>query len=91
MRYVIFLTLLFLIGCGTQSEVIKQPIGYTVEIVREVSEDNNVEPRVYFCPRDNCSAHLVELIESSEVGVHCALFDLDLENVIDVSGLNGFG
>ncbi|MBD3248904.1 hypothetical protein GF336_02555 [Candidatus Woesearchaeota archaeon] len=46
------------------------------------SEDGEIED-VFFCPRDDCGKELEEFILSAEESVHCALFDLDLENVID--------
>jgi len=44
------------------------------------SESANIS--VYFCPKDNCGGQLEGLIRNSSQTVHCALFDLDLTNVI---------
>ena len=49
---------------------------------RIINEINNQPIEVYFCPRDNCSLHLIELINSAEQSVHCALFDIDLKKII---------
>ncbi len=40
-----------------------------------------IDMSVYFCPRDNCSSHLAEAIGMAQNRVHCAFYDLDLENV----------
>ncbi len=42
---------------------------------------------VYFCPDDLCGRRMSELIESSNESVDCALYDLELENVM--SALDG--
>ncbi len=75
----------FIIGCGTESQVIIKPefTGRHVEVIREVSEESEAEPEVWFCPRDNCSSHLAGFINNAEESVHCAVFDLDLADVID--------
>jgi len=52
----------------------------TVPLVKETIE----EPLVYFCPQDLCEDLLIEYIDNSKESVHCALFDLDLEDVLSV-------
>ena len=47
-------------------------------VPREFSQ----EIEIYFCPQDNCSTHLVDFINSAKSSVHCAFYDLNLENVI---------
>jgi phosphatidylserine/phosphatidylglycerophosphate/cardiolipin synthase-like enzyme len=44
-------------------------------------EDSEIS--VYFCPKDNCSLHLVNFIDSAKEYVNCAFFDLDLKEVIN--------
>lgn len=39
-------------------------------------------PEVYFCPKDRCDEKLIGFINSANQFVHCAFFDLDLDNVI---------
>jgi len=56
----------------------------TGNVVREVPHEDEKSIDVFFCPRDNCTEQLVEVIESAENSVHCAFFDLDLEPVINV-------
>lgn len=41
------------------------------------------EPVVIFCPRDHCGLNLEYMMNKSSK-IHCAFFDLDLENVITV-------
>jgi len=70
-RLAIFLLFLVL-GCSNLA-------GSSVKSVpREFSQDIEV----YFCPRDSCGAELVEFILGAKKSVHCALYDLELENVI---------
>jgi len=72
------LLILLLSGCTTfepSGQVVKGP-----KIVRE--DERNVE--VYFCPQDQCREKLVDFLGSAEESIHCALYDLDLEEVKDV-------
>lgn len=48
-----------------------------------IVEETNLPTEVYFCPNDNCEQILIDLIDSSENRVHCALYDLDLDNLIN--------
>ncbi|MBW2980919.1 hypothetical protein KY360_05880 [Candidatus Woesearchaeota archaeon] len=50
----------------------------TKSIPREFSQDIEV----YFCPRDSCSTNLANFIAGAEKSVHCALYDLELKDVI---------
>ncbi len=49
--------------------------------VPQTIENSSVS--VYFCPRDNCEQHFIEFINSAKFSLHCALFDLRLEDVIN--------
>ncbi len=71
MRYLLLLILLT--GCTT---------GYT--IIDEPTSHSEAGPpiEVFFCPRDNCSANLQNLINQAERSIHCTFFDLDLPEVI---------
>ena len=51
-----------------------------------IIEETNLPPEVYFCPQDNCEQILLELTDSSKNTVHCALYDLDLDNIINKLG-----
>lgn len=51
-------------------------------ILPEVVKEDIPEPDIYFCPRYNCSEVMVELIENAENSIHCALYDLDLVEMI---------
>ena len=73
-KYLIFLYVLvttFLIGCNVTSNVIYNP-----------PHENNKNPDVYFCPKDNCSSIFEHHIRAASSSVHCALYDLNLKNVI---------
>ncbi|MBL7169539.1 MAG: lamin tail domain-containing protein [Candidatus Aenigmarchaeota archaeon] len=78
MKKIIWAVLLIVLisGCGSlekTGEVTKSP-----KIVRE---DGRIE--LYFCPQDECRERLVEFLKSAEQSIHCALFDVDLEEVKD--------
>ncbi|MFC1732750.1 phospholipase D-like domain-containing protein [candidate division KSB1 bacterium] len=49
--------------------------------VANILEETDKDPIVLFCPRDSCAVNLEYMINISDK-VHCAFFDLDLENVI---------
>src|SRR3989338_7675301 len=36
---------------------------------------------LYFCPYENCSTHLIDAINTANVSIDCALFDLNLKPV----------
>lgn len=55
--------------------------GHTSYAASKIPEEKSREPIVLFCPRDSCGMNLEYMINKSEK-VHCAFFDLGLENVI---------
>ena len=55
-------------------------VGQAVDVA-EVPEEHGFF-QVYFCPAEDCSGELSSFILSANSYVHCAFFDLDLENVI---------
>jgi len=65
---ILLITLIVITSCSTSKN-----------IPSEIN--NNVE--IYFCPRDNCEQRFIDFIESAKFSLHCALFDLKLENVIN--------
>jgi phosphatidylserine/phosphatidylglycerophosphate/cardiolipin synthase-like enzyme len=48
-----------------------------------IPTETGPEPAVLFCPRDNCSEHLISLVDTAE-SVDCAFFDLDLPELISL-------
>ncbi|MBS3150505.1 hypothetical protein J4425_01730 [Candidatus Woesearchaeota archaeon] len=74
---IIILSLSFLTSC-TYIEDIKSDI--TGEVIYENIPVEGGNISVYFCPRDDCEGKLINLVESSEK-IHCALFELNLENL----------
>ncbi|MEA3430777.1 MAG: phospholipase D-like domain-containing protein [Nanoarchaeota archaeon] len=48
-----------------------------------IIEETNIPPKVYFCPEDNCSSHLIQTLGEANDYVYCALFDLDIPELID--------
>lgn len=49
---------------------------------KDVVENGDMD--VYFCPGDNCEEKLVGFLKQGENILHCALFDLDLQSVVNV-------
>ena len=74
-KIILILLLIFLTACIP----IKQT--KTTSIIKET---NNYSIEVYFCPQDNCSKQLINLINSANSSVYCAFYDIDLPEVIDV-------
>lgn len=75
MRWVVVLVLVLLGGCNAG---IDKGIPY---------EEGSV--KVYFCPRDNCSEKIIDVINSSSEAV-CAFYDLDIPEIFySIRGRNG--
>lgn len=78
MRLALFLCALAALLAGCTGHVVKD----APQVLREQGPD----PGVFFCKQDNCSRHLEELILSAQSSVHCAFYDLDLQNIIAALG-----
>jgi len=79
MRLLIVLLIIVLLLSGCTEE----PTGKVIEqelIVRETSKPTEV----YFCSEDECREHLLDLLQSADNYIHCALYDLDLPEIIDL-------
>lgn len=69
---------LFVLSCSDLDITGDAAIGST----HSIPSENSTNPIILFCPRDNCSANLVFLIDNSEK-IHCAFFDLDVPEIIE--------
>jgi phosphatidylserine/phosphatidylglycerophosphate/cardiolipin synthase-like enzyme len=49
----------------------------------ETIQENTAAPDIYFCPRGDCGAELTAWLDAAEKSIHCAFFELELENVKD--------
>jgi len=79
MRFSIVLLIVVLLLSGCTGE----PNGKVLEqelIVRETAKP----AEVYFCPEDGCREHLLDLLQNADDYIHCALYDLDLPEIIDL-------
>ena len=76
-RLTLVLLLVLVSGCSISGSLVEQKV--TV-IARD--DDGKVEA-IYFCPREDCGKALTEFILSAEQSVHCAIYDLDIEDVIN--------
>lgn len=48
-----------------------------------VPHENAGAPEVYFCPKDDCGKVLERSIASANSSVHCAFYDINLQNIIN--------
>jgi len=72
--FFILTLLLILTGCAT---------GNAVKGAQSIPKETNKPIEVYFCPADDCNKILAGFISSAESSVHCALFDINLKDVIN--------
>ena len=54
-----------------------------VILPEQEARESNLAPEVLFCPAEGCEDRLHRLIESANVSVHCALYDVELESIVD--------
>ncbi|MEK6869563.1 MAG: phospholipase D-like domain-containing protein [Nanoarchaeota archaeon] len=67
--------MLFLIINGCDNNI-------TGNIAQEDINENDVKISAYFCPRHDCEAEIIEKINNAEKTVHCAFYDLNLNDLI---------
>ena len=68
-----FVILIFLLsGCNL----------ITGDAVEQIPKETNKNPEVYFCPKEDCGKIYETEIKSANSTVHCALYDINLKNVI---------
>src|SRR3989344_2979797 len=63
----LFFAALVLAGCSQPGNII-------------LNEEGDIS--VYFCPRDDCMGKVVSLVNDAKSSVHCAFYDLDLNDII---------
>ena len=83
MRSLIILLILVLLLSGC----IETPTGKVVEEKSEeplLVKEEAKQMEVYFCPEDGCQEHLIDFLETAENYIHCAFYDLDLPEVIEL-------
>lgn len=68
----LFFILLFISSCANQ------------QIESYETREYNEPIQVFFCPQDDCIGNLIKFINSSNKYVHCALFDIGLEELADI-------
>ena len=54
----------------------------TGNAVEQIPKETNKNPEIYFCPREDCGKVYETKIKSANSAVHCALYDINLKNVI---------
>ncbi len=53
----------------------------TEDVEEQQMEENTVPPEVYFCPQDDCMTELLLWMDAAEEYIHCAFFEVGLEEV----------
>jgi len=48
-----------------------------------IPQEISSEPQVFFCPGNDCSQYIIYLIQTSTTSIHCAFYDLGLQEVLD--------
>jgi phosphatidylserine/phosphatidylglycerophosphate/cardiolipin synthase-like enzyme len=71
---------MLLVGCTEVLELLEDPTGNTVYVPPK--QDGFID--VSFCPSSNCSNSMLKVLESASESIHCALFDLRLDEIINV-------
>ena len=69
-KLLLIIILFFIIGCQPE--------------ITNIIKETNIRPKVYFCPQDECETTLNNFLNSAKLSIHCALFDLDLEETINI-------
>ena len=79
----LYLALFCLMLLFMTTSCIEQTTGYTVirQDPLQISESSH-KPETYFCPQDNCSARFIEILNNASNYTYCALFDLDIPELI---------
>ena len=57
--------------------------GITGNVAKDIPKETNKRMEAYFCPKDDCGNVMEKTIMNATSTIHCALFDLDLKNVIN--------
>ncbi len=72
--FYISLLFLFISGCGNAvaGNAVKNADIY----------ENGIKAEAYFCPKYNCSSILTNFANNAEKSLHCAFFDINLEDLI---------
>ena len=70
----IIIAIIFLAGCTPR---------ITGNATKQIPQEINKNPEVYFCPRDDCSKVYENYIKSANSTIHCAFYDVNLRNIIN--------
>ncbi len=55
----------------------------TSKVIQEKEHyENNVGLKIYFCPKQDCNSAVINAVDNARESVHCAFYDLELENLI---------
>jgi phosphatidylserine/phosphatidylglycerophosphate/cardiolipin synthase-like enzyme len=63
--------------------------GCSILTKEAIMREDSTGPKLYFCPRQNCTIALKEVLGTTQNYSYCAFFDIDLKEIIDVLKENG--
>jgi len=69
----ILLAALFLAGCAAK---------VTGKVIGDAPKETAQKPEAYFCPKEDCGKVFETHINSANSSIHCAFYDINLENII---------
>jgi len=78
-RFIAFLFVLLISGCGNFAD--------------EINDDfyeSNVKVQAYFCPLNDCDNIIKNVVNDADSSVHCAFWDLDLDDLIKTLGKKSY-
>jgi phosphatidylserine/phosphatidylglycerophosphate/cardiolipin synthase-like enzyme len=74
----VLLLLSFILLCSCDLE-----LSINNELLPQIVYEENLEPIVLFCPKDDCKNVYVELINSANNSIYCAFYDFRLEEIVN--------
>ena len=76
MKKALFIIIIIILACLAS-------YGYHLQSnISESLQEAGPAPSVYFCPEDDCAGAMLNVINSANEFVHCAFYDLDLEELV---------
>jgi len=75
--FLFFLGLLSIVGCSSLTGNVSN---------QEKVYENDVKVQAYFCPQNDCDDVIKNAVDNADSSVHCAFWDLDLEDLIKTFG-----
>ena len=71
-----------LVGLSLIAFFLFNKFGILGNVFGVIPRETSIPLQVYFCPEDECEEHLIDVIKNANT-VHCAFYDLDLDDLIN--------